>query len=61
MACTIVQTDPSYVYNTSDLVTILSLTAGQQVWISPNGISQMAGTSGDLMYSWFSGHLVRAL
>ena len=46
---------------TSDLVTVLNFTAGQQVWISPDSVSQMFGVPSDVMYSWFSGHLVHAL
>ena len=41
MAKTYLQTDPGYDSVNSGLVTVLSLTAGQQVWISPDGISTM--------------------
>ena len=38
----------------ADIVVILSLTAGQQVWISPDGINQMRGANS---FSMFPGSL----
>ena len=42
-------------------VIVLSLTAGQQVWVVPSGISTMYGSYSSGMRSWFSGHLIHAL
>ena len=39
----------------------MSLRAGQQVWIAPNGISGLEGVDGNEITSWFSGHLIYAL
>ena len=41
---------------------LLSLTAGQQVSVSPVGIANMQGIDDNLAYeSWFAGHLLYAL
>ena len=41
--------------------TLLSLTAGQQVWLSPANLQGMRGFDGSDYESWFAGHLVHAL
>ena len=44
-----------------NIIVVLELEAGQQVWVRPSGISSMHGAnSGDGMRSWFSAHLVHA-
>ena len=40
---------------------LLSLTSGQQVWVSSGGIVGMQGAGGTYYESWFAGHLIYAL
>ena len=40
---------------------LLSLTVGQEVWLSPNNLEGMRGFDGADYESWFAGHLVHAL
>ena len=46
---------------TAEFTIELSLTAEQQVWIAPNGMSGLEGLYGGETASWFSGHLIYAL
>ena len=40
---------------------MLELSSGQQVSVSPGGMTGIYGSSGnDVMYSWFSGRLIKA-
>ena len=50
-----------YGYESINIIAVLELEAGQEVWVRPNSITTMYGadnTNG--MYSWFSAHLVHA-
>ena len=48
----------SYDYISNDSSVILELSTDQQVWVSPDSMNQIFGSSGDEMYSWFSGRLI---
>ena len=61
MAHTHAYSDPGYNELTANLVTILSLSVGQQVWIDAGGIDEMNSVDGNGMWSWFSGYLLYAL
>ena len=43
------------------VTTLLSLTAGQRVWLSPANLQGMRGFDGNDYESWFAGHLVHAV
>ena len=43
------------------VTTLLSLTVGQQVWLSPANLQGIRGFDGNDYESWFAGHLVHAL
>ena len=47
---------------TADIAVILSLTAGQQVWVEASDTTSILGANTSYgMYSWFSGHIVYAI
>ena len=54
--------DPDYQNEEINMVVILQLHEGQEVWVTPYGIMSIDGAFiGFGMSSWFSGHLVYAL
>ena len=53
--------DITYDERLLESVIVLSLTAGQQVWVDPSSITTMYGSTSNGMISWFSGHLIHAL
>ena len=53
--------DPTNNNRLLESVIVLSLTAGQQVWMRPSNLSTMYGSYSGGMQSWFSGHLIHAL
>ena len=58
----IYENNPGFPYDTLNMAVILQLQAGQQVWVQPFELNLIYGaTSGDGIYSWFSGHLVYPL
>ena len=48
----------SYDYIGTDSSLVLELSSGQEVWVRPSSMNQMYGSSGNEMYSWFSGRLI---
>ena len=46
---------------TADMVVSISLSAGQQIWMSPSSVGEIWGGGTNGMYTWFSGHLVHVL
>ena len=44
----------------SDSSEMLELSSGQQVSVTPVSVTEIRGTGGDLMFSWFSGRLTKA-
>ena len=51
--------NPDYI--TVDLLDIIELVSGQQVSVSPTSMTEIYGSYGEMMYSWFSGRLVKAV
>ena len=47
-------------YDGINMISVLELEAGQQVWVRPYGMSAISETTSGGMNSWFSAHLVQA-
>ena len=50
--------DPDYV--SEDSSEFLELSSGQQISVTPTNMEDILGTNGNLMFSWFSGRLIKA-
>ena len=55
------RTHPDQPKPSADMVVVLPLTAGQEVWVIPGNVDEMYGAQSDgTILSWFSAHLVHA-
>ena len=56
------ENNPEQLRETINMVVVLQLEEGQQVWLRPDSMDSVNGANSiSGMYSWFSGHLVYAL